>query len=164
MNATAEDGMTGTVTNIRDAAPADIPRLLELYYQLSEQSRTAEATVREATDAHDTTVQRITDDPNTHVLVMEQDGYVIGTYTLYVLPNLSHGGRHLAIVENVVVDASLRGSGHGRALMDDAVRRAKAAGCYKLSLTSHNNRAPAHAFYARIGFTNSHKGFTQYFD
>jgi hypothetical protein len=37
-----------------------------------------------------------------------------------------------------------------------------AAGCYKLSLTSNNERDPAHAFYRHIGYNNSHKGFTRY--
>jgi GNAT superfamily N-acetyltransferase len=88
----------------------------------------------------------------------------MATYTLYLLPNLSHGGQPFAIVENVGVDAALRGGGYGRRLMEHARKQATAAGCYKISLTSHRNRAPAHAFYERIGFTNSHKGFTSYFD
>ena len=94
----------------------------------------------------------------------EDGGRVVGTLTLYFLLNLSHGARPFAIVENVVVDANVRGGGHGRALMEHAVRLAREAGCYKVSLTSHTNRAAAHAFYDAIGFTNSHRGFTLYVD
>jgi GNAT superfamily N-acetyltransferase len=151
-----------TETTIRDARPADVPRLLVLLQQLSEQSTSPEAEVRPATEAHYAALRRITEDPNARLLVAEQGGAVIGTLTLYVMPNLSHGGAPFAIVENVVVDAALRGGGHGRLLMAHAEKLAQEAGCYKVSLTSNNKRVPAHAFYNHIGYTNSHKGFTRY--
>ena len=149
---------------IRDARAADLPRLLELLHQLSQQSRTPEATARLATDAHRETLRNIAADPRVRLVVAEDGDRVVGTLTLYLLPNLSHGARPFAIVENVVVDADARGAGYGRALMEHAVRLAREAGCYKVSLTSHNNRAEAHAFYSAIGFTNSHRGFTLYSD
>jgi GNAT superfamily N-acetyltransferase len=151
-------------TTIRDAQPADVPRLLELLQQLAEQSTLPEAEARPATAAHYAVLRQITNDPHARLLVAEQDGRVVGTLTFYVLPNLSHGGMPFAIVENVVVDAELRGSGCGRLLMEHAERLARAAGCYKLSLTSNKRRAPAHAFYEHIGYTNSHRGFTRYFE
>ena len=149
---------------IRDATPGDLPRLLELLYQLSQQSRTAEPAPHPESPAHHAMIAAIQADPRASLFVLEDDGRVIGTYTLYLLPNLSHGSRPIAIVENVVIEQSARGGGHGATLMNHARARAREAGCYKISLTSHLNRAPAHAFYERIGFTNSHKGFTVYFD
>ena len=149
--------------SIRDATPADLPRLLELLHQLSQQSRTAESDIRELTDEHHAALRTISDDPRARLFVLEDGGRVIGTYTLYVLPNLSHGGRSWAIVENVVVDEAARGGGHGKRLMDHALGLAREAGCYKLSLTSNIKRAEAHAFYEAIGFASSHKGFTVYF-
>jgi GNAT superfamily N-acetyltransferase len=149
-------------TRIRDARPADVPRLLVLLQQLSEQSTIPEVEVRPASETHYAALRRITDDPNVRLLVAEQDGNVVGTLTLYVMLNLSHGGTPFAIVENVVVDETVRGGGHGRLLMTHAEKLAREAGCYKVSLTSNNKRDPAHAFYRHIGYTNSHKGFTRY--
>jgi GNAT superfamily N-acetyltransferase len=154
---------TGTTT-IRDAQPADVPRLLVLLQQLSEQSTIPEAEVRPASEAHYAALRRITEDPNARLLVAEQDGRVIGTLTLYVMPNLSHGGAPFAIVENVVVDETVRGGGYGRRLMAHAEALARAAGCYKVSLTSNHKRDRAHAFYAHIGYASSHKGFTRYIE
>jgi GNAT superfamily N-acetyltransferase len=149
---------------IRDARPADIARLLELYLQLSASSQHPEQDVRPTSSEHYSALERITGDPNSALFVLEQDGRVVGTYALYVMPNLSHGGRPFAIVENVVVDDTLRGQGLGRLLMDHAETRARAAGCYKVALTSNVKRVPAHAFYQSIGFEPTHKGFTRYLD
>ena len=149
---------------IRDARPDDIPRLLELYLQLSGSSQHPERGVRPLTDAHRAALGRIAADPNTDMFVLEAGGRVVATYALYIMPNLSHGGRPFAIVENVVVDEALRGEGLGRRLMDHAVARAREAGCYKVALTSNSKRAPAHTFYEAIGFEETHKGFTLYID
>ena len=149
---------------IRDAGPADLPRLLDLLHQLTQEGRTPEPAARPPSDAHRVALDAIAADPRARLIVAEQHGRVIGTLTLYTLPNLSHNGRPFAIVENVVVDADRRGTGCGRALMDHAVRLAREAGCYKVSLTSYKDRAAAHAFYEAIGFTSSHRGFTRYFD
>ncbi len=149
---------------IRDAVAADLPRLLELLLQLSESSSYPETATRPISDEHHAALERIAADPGARLVVLEAGGWVLGTLTLYVLPNLSHGGRPFAVVENVVVDATLRGGGHGRLLMAEAVRIARAAGCYKVSLTSNNRRGPAHAFYERNGFAQTHRGFTFYLD
>jgi GNAT superfamily N-acetyltransferase len=149
---------------IRDARADDLPRLLELLLQLSEASQYPESDVRPVTEEHHAALHRIDADPNTRLLVAEDEGRVVGTLTLYTLPNLSHGGRSTALVENVVVDATLRGGGVGRLLMAEAERLAREAGCYKVALTSNNKRAPAHAFYETIGYANTHRGFTRYFE
>ena len=153
---------TPSTATIRDARAGDLPRLLELYLQLSESSQYPEDEIRPVTDAHIAALQRIDADPNVRVLVAEADGLIVGTLSLYVIPNLSHGGRPFAIVENVVVDASQRGTGLGKRLMAEAERLAQEADCYKVGLTSNNKRAPAHAFYEKIGYSHTHKGFTRY--
>lgn len=75
------------------------------------------------------------------------------------MPNLSHVGRPYAFVEDVVVDASRRGQGHGEALMRHAIELARAAGCYKITLTSNRIRMEAHRFYERRGFKATHVGY-----
>ena len=147
---------------IRDARGADIPRLLELYLQLSEQSTLVESEVRREAEPHHDALRAISADSRARLFVLDLDGTVRGTLALYVLPNLSHDGHPFAIVENVVVDHALRGGGYGRLLMAHAERIAVEAGCYKVSLTSNLKRGEAHAFYERIGYAQSHKGFTKY--
>ena len=73
-------------------------------------------------------------------------------------------GRPYALVENVVVDDSSRGSGYGEQLMRHAMQKARAAGCYKFALTSNKQRSDAHRFYQRLGFRASSEGFRIDFD
>jgi len=82
----------------------------------------------------------------------ESGGRIIGTLTLFILPMLSHQATPCAVVESVGVDAALQGQGAGRALMEDAMRLAAQAGCYKLALSSNLRRSDAHAFYQHLGF------------
>jgi GNAT superfamily N-acetyltransferase len=103
-------------------------------------------------------------DSRSWLLVLESEGRVAATATLYIVPNLSHGGRPFMIVESVVVDEANRGSGFGRVLMDEAEARARAANCYKIAFTSNRRRVDAHRFYERLGYRATHQGFTKYFD
>jgi len=86
------------------------------------------------------------------ICVAEAGTRLVGTYGLMAMDNLGHGGAPVGIVENVVVDAAWRRRGLGRLLMDDAARRARAAGCYKLVLASNKALHEAHAFHASLGF------------
>src|SRR5262249_21652456 len=56
-----------------------------------------------------------------------------------------------ALINAVVVDTEARGRGVGEALTRDAIRRARDAGAYRISLTSRSERAAAHRMYHRIG-------------
>jgi GNAT superfamily N-acetyltransferase len=98
------------------------------------------------------------------LLLVACDGErIVGTADVIVLPNLTHAGRPYANVENVVVDASRRGQGIGRALMEAAIAHARAHGCYKISLTSNLARTEAHRLYESLGFEASAHGYRLYF-
>ena len=47
----------------------------------------------------------------------------------------------------------------GAALVEAAIARARALGCYRVQLTSNAARPDAHRFYERLGFVPSHVGF-----
>ena len=80
------------------------------------------------------------------------DGRVLGSYALLVMHNLAHRGTPSAIAEDVVVDQACRGQGIGRQMMEHARAQARAAGAYKLALSSNQKRTRAHAFYDALGF------------
>ena len=61
-------------------------------------------------------------------------------------------GGHRAEVAGLVVDASCRGAGVGRQLMEFAERWAKKRGCRSVYLRTNVTRAAAHIFYERIGY------------
>ncbi len=142
---------------VREATAADLPRVLELYGQLSlgpdDYDRPPDpAGSREAFDAMGQT-------PGFHLLVAEEDGAVQGTLVLAVLPNFSYRNRPWAVIENVVVDEAHRNRGIGAALMEQAAAIAREAGCYKVVLTSNKKRPEAHKFYTRLGYIQTHEAF-----
>ena len=83
----------------------------------------------------------------------------MGSFQLTYVPDMQPDGRDVAIVENVIVNAAVRGGGIGAAMMAWAVEEARRHGCSQVKLTSNNKRADAHRFYARLGFEATHTGF-----
>ena len=151
------------MVTIRAATEDDIPRILELYHNLT--SSVSSDDEEQSYPSQDD-VQRVTDEilslPRYDLLVAEEDGIVVGTMVLLIVPNLSHGALPWAIVENVVVDGDHRRRGIGRLLMDYATDRAREAGCYKVQLLSNKKRLEAHRFYQALGFETSAYGFRLY--
>ena len=74
---------------------------------------------------------------------------IVGTLTL-VIYRVPTGLR--SIVEDVVVDESIRGHGIGKALILHAIELAREAGAAGLSLTSNPRREAANHLYRSIGF------------
>ena len=138
---------------VREARASDLGALLDLYSLL------AEPGVGSWSRPADDLFTRVLLDPNQKTLVAEVYAEVVGTLVLAVLPNLAHGGASYAIIENVVVDEEHRGMSVGDALVREALRRAREAGAYKVSLCSGAARVGAHEFYRAMGFEESHVGF-----
>jgi GNAT superfamily N-acetyltransferase len=104
-------------------------------------------------------LDRISDDPNQHLMVAVREGRVVGTLQLSVIPGLSRRGATRSIIEGVRVHADERGSGLGTRLIEWAIDASRRQGCQLVQLTSDKTRTDAHRFYERLGFTASHVGF-----
>lgn len=81
------------------------------------------------------------------------------TYSIMIAPNLNHGGKPWAVVENVVVSKAWQGRGLGRTMMEHAIAQAINEGCYKLALSSNAKRVGAHVFYEKLGFVREGVSF-----
>ena len=92
------------------------------------------------------------------LIVAERDGVVIGCLQLTFLPGLSRKGQIRAQIEGVRVARVARNGGVGAALVEEALRRSRAAGCGMVQLATDRSRADAQRFYARLGFEASHVG------
>jgi ribosomal protein S18 acetylase RimI-like enzyme len=146
---------------VRTATEEDIPRILELYRQMFFTPPPASAPQLSVEDYRRAFAEMATI-PGYRLLVAEEDGEILGTTVLAILPGIAHGVSPFAVVEYVVVDEKCRRKGIGRLLMDDILVRAKEAGCYKIMLTSDKRREPAHDFYKSLGFEASAHGFRLY--
>jgi GNAT superfamily N-acetyltransferase len=141
-----------TVT-VRDAVDADLPAVHALSHQLyAELDLPLDDRVRR--QWADTLAT-----PRRSVLVAEIDGVPVGTADVTLLANAARARPYL-LVENVVVAEGHRGVGIGRALLDTARERARAAGCYKLQLSA--NEDPASAFYEATGMRHDGRTYKDY--
>ncbi|MFC1948505.1 GNAT family N-acetyltransferase, partial [Chloroflexota bacterium] len=77
---------------IRTATENDLPRILELYQQLSIPPAEKSDEQDPVLDSHKQAFADITALPGCEVIVAEEDGQVIGTSMLTIVPNLTHGG------------------------------------------------------------------------
>ena len=104
-------------------------------------------------------LERLSSDPNQHLVVATREGRVVGTLQLTVIPGLSRRGATRSIIEGVRIHADERGSGLGTRLIEWAIEESRHQNCQLVQLTSDTTRADAHRFYERLGFTASHVGF-----
>ena len=125
---------------VRVAVEEDIPRILELYGELVLTTSPEELNRTPSADDYRQAFARISAATGHELLVAEEEGRVVGTMVLIIVPNLSHDGLPWAGVENVVVDSHYRRRGIGKLLMDYALAQAKKARCYKIQLISDKRR------------------------
>ena len=96
-------------------------------------------------------------------VLVADDGEVVGVCQLIMFRHIQYQGARCAELETVHVRADRRSQGIGAALLAEAERRAREAGCYRIQLTSRNERADAHLFYVREGYVPTSVGFKKLF-
>lgn len=74
-------------------------------------------------------------------------------------PQLHHIA-NVAEIQELVVDARLRGKGVGQQLFAAARDAARRANCVRLELVTNQRRRDAHRFYEREGMRQTHFGYT----
>jgi GNAT superfamily N-acetyltransferase len=148
---------------VRAAREEDIPRILELYQQLAATNAEAERKRTLSLEHYRRAFREIGGYTGQELLVAKGAGEVIGSLVLVIVPNLSHGARPWAVIENVIVDERYRRRGVGQLLMEYAVNRAREEDCCRIGLDSDKIRGEAHQFYKAMGFEASAYGFRQYF-
>ena len=131
-------------------AENELSSLLELYRQLNPKDDVInEMTVK--------TVWEHIKNQNVKYFVAKENGKIIASCYVCIIPNLTRGGKSIGFVENVITDAEFRKKGIGRTVVINAIEYAKAQNCYKVILQSGNKRTEAHRFYESIGFDGETK-------
>ncbi|HEX7515262.1 MAG TPA: GNAT family N-acetyltransferase [archaeon] len=136
---------------IREAVLDDLPGILDLYAQLFANTDQASQNSKELLPEHFNAFSDIEQSPICDLFVAEFAGAVIGTLAITIIPNVSHCGRHWAVIENVVVDERARESSVGTVMMQHAIARAQAQGCFRVVLSSSMDRRGSHKFYRSLG-------------
>lgn len=143
--------MGDTRTMVRVARSEDFAAVLELYRQLQPDDPVV------ADDSDRRTFERIIADPGLHIIVLEVGGRIVATTYLNVIPNVTRSAAPYAVVENVVVDAAVRGAGFGKQIMASTLLTAWEAGCYKVMLMTGSEEPSTYAFYRSCGFDGQAK-------
>lgn len=139
--------------SIRSATAADLPALCRLLAALFAQ----EAEFRPDAARQRAGLEAILADPEAgRILVADAeagDGPVGMAALLYTV-STALGGR-VALLEDMVVAPRARGAGVGGALVEAALRRARADGALRVTLLTDGDNAAAQRFYRRHGFVRS---------
>ncbi|GAA3570172.1 GNAT family N-acetyltransferase [Streptomyces osmaniensis] len=141
---------------IRPAATDDIPAIVGM---LADDPLGARRESLDDLTPYLAAFERLTNDPNQHLVVAVREGRAIGTLQLTVIPGLSRRGATRSIIEAVRIHADERGSGLGTRLIEWAIDESRRQNCQLVQLTSDKSRTDAHRFYERLGFASSHAGF-----
>jgi predicted N-acetyltransferase YhbS len=137
---------------IRLAEERDVPRVVELYRELTISDSQVEHSRNPSLADYLRVFAEIRADPTQSLFVAQVQGEVVGTIVLLVVPNLSHNGTPWAFLENLIVTERHRGRGLGRMLLEHAVGLARKSGCHMVELCSDVRRKEAQAHCFRLYF------------
>lgn len=142
---------------IREAIKDDLTGLLELYTQLHENPMPEED--EKLLSLWDT----ILSNPGHHVILGIEEGKIISSCVITVIPNLTRGQRPYALIENVITHEAYRNRGYATMLLAYARDLAVRENCYKIMLLTGSKKESTLNFYRKAGYNCEDKtGFIQW--
>lgn len=136
---------------IREAKEQDLDAMLDLYVQFHHTPKPAE-------NEHIKAIwQEMLEEKHMHILIGETEGQIVCSATLVIVPNLSHGQRPFAIVENLITDERYRRQGWATQMLEQIKEIASKAGCYKVMLTTGSKDEGILQFYEDMGYYRNEK-------
>jgi glucosamine-phosphate N-acetyltransferase len=94
------------------------------------------------------------------IWVLEEDGKIICTMTLFMEPKLIHNGSNVLHIEDVIVHPDHQKKGLGKMMMDTAKQIAIENNCYKIILDCIEDNKK---FYESCGFSSKQIQMSCYF-
>ena len=104
--------------------------------------------------------EQVIDPASHHMVVEDERGEVVAFCSLHFRKRLNHATEE-AWVPDLFVAERARRQGIGRALLEEAERRALERGCWHLTLESGHQRAEAHALYRSFRMRDAGKQFSK---
>ena len=136
---------------IREINTEDFEGLMTLYMQLHDNP------MPEKTSEIMALWNQIIEDDNHHIIVAEEDGKIVASCVCVIIPNLTHGQRPYAFVENVITDVNYRKRGLATACLNYAKEIALKENCYKLMLLTGSKEESTLHFYEQAGYNRKDK-------
>lgn len=136
---------------IRELVDSDFQGLMELYMQLHDNP------MPEKTPEIIEKWNKIINDKDHHIVVAEEDGKIVSSCVCVIIPNLTHGQRPYAFIENVVTDENYRGKGLATQCLNYAKEIAMHNNCYKMMLLTGSKKESTLNFYRKAGYNSEDK-------
>lgn len=136
---------------IRPVTPADAGPVAKLLEQLGYSAAPASIPAR---------LEALRGDGGIALVAVTDDGRIVGAASAAKHATL-HADHPTGYITALVTDATIRRQGIGRQLVAAIEQWARDNGCHRLSVTSAERRADAHAFYPSCGFPYSGRRFTK---
>lgn len=142
---------------IREIEEKDLESLFKLYTQLHDNP--LPKPTKNLLDLW----SRILNDQNHHIIIAEEDGEIVSSCVIVIIPNLTHNQRPYALIENVITDKNYRNKGYAKACLNYAKDIAMKENCYKLMLLTGSKEESTRSFYEKSGYNCKDKtGFIQW--
>ncbi|CAD5980130.1 Aminoalkylphosphonate N-acetyltransferase [Planktothrix tepida] len=129
---------------IKPVTNSDLLILNQLYTEIDGESPLSLSHVEQIFEQ----IQQI---PNYNIYIAWLNSEPVGTFSLLWIPMILHDSKS-ALIDAVVVTSAYRNQGIGKAMMQEALKLSRKAGCYKVMLSSNIKRTAAHQFYESLGF------------
>ncbi|WFR58693.1 GNAT family N-acetyltransferase [Anaerocolumna sp. AGMB13025] len=136
---------------IREIKYDDLKGLLQLYRQLHDNP------LPEEDDKLLSLWDRILADKEQHIIVAEEDGKIVSSLVVVIIPNLTHNQQPYALIENVVTDSDYRKRGLATSCLNYAKDLALRENCYKLMLLTGSKSESTLKFYEQAGYNRKDK-------
>ena len=136
---------------IREINYNDYTGLMQLYMQLHNNP------MPEESEDINELWNKILNDKNHHIIVAEENGKIVSSCVVVIIPNLTHNQQSYAIVENVITDISYRKRGFATECLDYAKKIAIKENCYKLMLLTGSKKESTLKFYENVGYNKKDK-------
>ena len=132
---------------IREIRQQDFNGLMELYMQLHNNS------IPERSEEVLKKWNRILSDKDHYIIVAEEDGKIVSSCVCVIIPNLTHGQRPYAFIENVITDERYRCRGLASKCLDYAKRIAEK----EMMLLTGSKEKSTLQFYRNAGYNSEDK-------
>lgn len=137
----------------RPATKADLKAIVQLLLE-GELGKTWEIFSEGLDSRYFTAFDQINQDPNHYLMVVEDQGKIIRTCHLTLLPSLLFTGQTRMQIEAVRISQARRGQGIGQ----EAITYGQPRGATIIQVTTNQKRSCAKMFYEKLDFEATMKG------
>jgi len=96
--------------------------------------------------------QNLLSEDNSHILVAEIEGVVVGFVNFTTRKTILHRGLS-GLIDEIIVAKSYRGKSLGKQLLSSAIEKSRQLGCCEVEVSTEKINIKAREFYRQCGFT-----------